>query len=120
MELNKTFICLIPKTKNPAQITYYRPISFCNIIYKTITKIIVNRIRSFLDNIISPQQYSFIPGRHVVDNTIIVQEAIHSFQKTKGKFGKMLLKIDLEKDLDKLEINYKKRSIVEQSPYRKI
>lgn len=94
-ELSKTFICLISKIKNLEQITHYRPNSLCITIYETITKVLVNRIRPYLDSIICPQQCSFILGRRVVDNAIIVQEAIHSFQKTKGKCGKMMLKIDL-------------------------
>lgn len=111
-DMNKTYVCLIPKIKNPEHITHYRPISLCNTIYKTITKIIVNRIRPHLDKIISPNQCSFIPGRRVVDKAIIVQEAIRSFQKSKGKFGKMLLKIDLEKAFDRLEWSFIKQSLL--------
>lgn len=110
-ELSKTFICLISKIKNLEQITHYRPNSLCITIYETITKVLVNRIRPYLDSIICPQQCSFILGRRVVDNAIIVQEAIHSFQKTKGKCGKMMLKIDLQKAFDRMELSFIKQSL---------
>ena len=34
--INHTFVTLIPKVKNLEQVTEYRPISLCNIIYKLI------------------------------------------------------------------------------------
>ena len=43
--INDTYICLIPKTKNPQKITEYRPISLCNEIYKLILKVLVNRLK---------------------------------------------------------------------------
>ena len=52
--LNQTLITLIPKCKNPESLYNYRPISLCNTIYKVVTKIIVNRIRPFLADIVSP------------------------------------------------------------------
>ena len=41
-----------------------------------------------------------------MDNAIIVQEIIHSMEKTKGRGGYMALKIDLEKVYDKLEWSF--------------
>ena len=38
-----------------------------------------------------------------MDNTIIIQELIHSIGRVKGKKGYMAIKIDLEKVYDKLE-----------------
>lgn len=45
--LNFTFISLIPKIKYPKKVSDYRPISFCNIIYKLISKVLVNRLNFF-------------------------------------------------------------------------
>ena len=47
--LNKTNIVLIPKKQGPESISNFRPISLCNSVYKIISKILVGRIRPFLD-----------------------------------------------------------------------
>ena len=104
--LNRTLIALIPKIQSLETLNNYRPISLCNTMYKIITKIIVARLRSFLDKIISPLQMPFVPGRKGIDNVIIVQEIIHTLSRKKGRVGYMAIKIDLEKAYDKLEWSF--------------
>lgn len=65
--LNETLITLIPKTKQPCRISEFRSISLCNVNYKLILKALVNRLKPLLNDIISPNQSAFIPGRCVVD-----------------------------------------------------
>ena len=52
--LNRTHITLIPKIQSLKTLGNYRLKSLCNTIYKIITKIIVTRLRPFLDKLISP------------------------------------------------------------------
>ena len=104
--LNSMNIVLIPKTQGPESIGCYRPISLCNSVYKIVSKILVGRIRPFLDQLVSPCQAAFVPGRRGVDNAIVVQEIIHAMGRAKGKGGYTALKIDLEKAYDKLEWSF--------------
>ena len=101
--LNETHIVLIPKIQGPEVLGNYRPISLCNTVYKIINKVIVARLRPHLEKLVSPYQAAFVLGRRGVDNTIIIQELIHSIGRIKGKKGYMAIKIDLEKAYDKLE-----------------
>lgn len=110
--LNSTSIVLIPKIQRSETIGSYRPISLCNSVYKIITKIIVGRLRLYLDKLIAPCQAAYVLGRKGVDNAIIVQEIIHLMEKTKGRGGYMALKIDLEKAYDKLECSFIKDTLI--------
>ena len=69
--LNETLISLIPKCTSPESLGNFRPISLCNTIYKVVTKIIVGRIRPFLDKLISPNQTAFVSGRRGLDNVVV-------------------------------------------------
>ena len=51
--INHTFLTLIPKVKNPEIVAQFRPISLYNVIYKILSKVIVNRLKPFLNSIIS-------------------------------------------------------------------
>ena len=85
--LNRTQFVLIPKIQGLETLGNYRPISLCNTVYKVITKVIVARLRPYLDKLISPFQTAFVLGRKGMDNAIIVQEIVHTLSKKKGKVG---------------------------------
>ena len=58
-ELDKTNIALIPKTSNPKRMVEFQPISLCNVIYKPISKILANRLKTLLPQIITENQIAF-------------------------------------------------------------
>jgi len=100
--LNDTFITLIPKVPIPERVQQFRPIGLCNVVYKLITKCIVNRLKRVLPELISPMQSSFIPGRQITDNIVVLQELFHSMRRKSGTKGWMAIKLDLEKAYDRL------------------
>jgi hypothetical protein len=83
--INDTTIVLIPKGNNPEELKEFRSISLCIVIYKLISKCIVNRLRVLLDEVISPEQSAFVPMRRITDNALIAFECVHEIQKIGGE-----------------------------------
>ena len=81
--LAETMIVPIPKVDIPQSFIDFRPISLCNVLLKTISKVIVGLIRPFLNDFIGPFHSSFIPNRGTSDNAIIAQEIVHHMHKKK-------------------------------------
>ncbi|KAH0972205.1 hypothetical protein GBA52_024361 [Prunus armeniaca] len=102
--LNHTLITLIPKIPNPRNMKQWRPISLCNVIYKIISKILTNRLKTVLLQIISPHQSAFVAERQITDNILVVHEILHSLQRSKRSDPKTLaLKLDMAKAFDRVE-----------------
>ncbi|PNY16580.1 ribonuclease H, partial [Trifolium pratense] len=102
--LNRTFVALIPKCKNPGSPNHFRPISLCNVIMKIVTKCIANRMKCILPEVVDEEQSAFVKGRLITDNALIAMECFHWMKKkTKGKKGMMALKLDMAKAYDRME-----------------
>ncbi|CAN6691340.1 unnamed protein product [Malus baccata var. baccata] len=88
-KLNHTNLVLIPKVKCPRNMTQYRPIALCNVIYKVIAKVLSNRLKTVMPKAISDNQSAFI-----------LHSLLH--QKNGDKTG-MAIKLDMAKAYDRVE-----------------
>ncbi|KAK2663151.1 hypothetical protein Ddye_001725 [Dipteronia dyeriana] len=96
--VNRTFIALVPKTRNPEYLKGYRPISLVGATYKILAKVLANRLKKVMVKIISQFQMAFVSGRQIVNSFVIADEMIHSWKKS--DMGRILLKLDFEKAYD--------------------
>ena len=73
----------------------------CNVVYKIISKVLANRLKKILLEVISEEKIAFVPGRQITDNMLVAFETMHhKIQKRTGKEGLMAIKLNMSKTYD--------------------
>ena len=97
--VNSTILSLVPKHPGASEITDYRPIACCTTIYKSISKILVAKLKPLLADLVLPNQTAFIQGRLLIENTILATGLVDGYHKQKG-LPCITLKVDIAKAFD--------------------
>ncbi|GAA0153035.1 hypothetical protein LIER_37615 [Lithospermum erythrorhizon] len=74
--VNYTTLTLIPKVKHPHSMKDFRPISWCNVLYKGISSIIAHRLRKILYKIFGDHQTAYVPGRQISYGILMISRGL--------------------------------------------
>ncbi|KAI0489416.1 hypothetical protein KFK09_029258 [Dendrobium nobile] len=86
-----TALAIIPKNKNATLISDYRPIAFCNSLYKIIAKVIAQRLKPIMNSIVMDNQAGFIKSRVSTDNILLASEILAYVGKNKRGFPNLFV-----------------------------
>ncbi|XP_074290961.1 uncharacterized protein LOC141617692 [Silene latifolia] len=104
-QANSTVISLIPKKDIPNAVTDYRPISCCTVFYKTVSKILANRLQSILPSIVGPEQAAFVKGRSIFENIMLSQTLVKGYNRATIS-PRCMIKVDIRKAFDSLQWSF--------------
>lgn len=79
--INFTYVTLISKSKDSTVMTQLRPISLCNVLYKICSKMLTNRPKRVLPEIISPSQSAFVHGSLISDKSMVASKIAYFMHK---------------------------------------
>ena len=95
---------LDPQSKKTRKSDEFRPISFCNVFYKLISKVLAKRLKFILPSTIVETQSAFVLGRLITTNVMMAYETLHYMsQKRVGNLGFMVFKFHMSKEYERVE-----------------
>lgn len=92
-EIN-TIVLALPKVKCLGSVIEFRPIIYCNLIYKCNTKLICFGLKKVLPQIIVDNQRAFIEGRFIAHKIMIRQNIARNYAR-KQSSPSVTIKIDI-------------------------
>lgn len=103
-KLNKAHIVLIPKKADAMEVGDYRPISLPHSFSKLFSKMLANRVRKRMQEIVATNQSAFIKGRNIHDNYLLVRQVARKIHATKQPG--LFLKLDISRAFDSLSWSF--------------
>lgn len=96
---NQTVVTLIPKGEHAKNIRDFRPIAGCTVFLKIISKVLTNRMRSIMPDVISKNQAAFVVGQDIHNHIHLAYELLKGYERKNGT-PRCMFQIDLQKAYD--------------------
>ena len=93
--LNSTFIAMVPKKEGADDFKDFIPISLVGSLYKLIAKVLANRLKKMMSQLVNKAQNAFVEVRQILDASLIENKVIDS--RTRRKEKGIVCKLDVEK-----------------------
>lgn len=103
--LNSNSLTLIPKVPNAIGIKEFRSIACYNVVYKCYSKVLTERLKNVLDDLILDKQSAFLKGRSISNNIILMHELVRNCHRRGGK-ARCVVKIDIMKAYDTIKWDF--------------
>lgn len=99
---NHTRIVLVPKSDHTPHVSDYSPISCCTVVYKIISKVLGNRLRTVMGSLLDPVQAAYVDDHSIIENIYLAQELLRRYAR-KRTLSRCVLKVDLQKAFDSVD-----------------
>lgn len=90
-----SFLTLIPKHDNPQSSGEYIHICVITSLYRILSKLLASRLKKVLDGLISNCQLTFLSGRQIQDEVLVVNETVDYATRNKKKC--LVVKVDFKR-----------------------
>lgn len=98
---NSNILILIPKSSNVDYVDHFRPIAITKFNFKTISKVLADRLDILMPTVISSEKKFFVQGRNIRDCIGLTSESINLPHK-KAHGHNIALKVDITKAFNSL------------------
>lgn len=103
--VSQGIIILIPKVRKPKSFSEFRPITLLNADYKIIMKVLANRLRTAIGQVVGDGQTCAVPGRNITHAVTVLRDAILYYERYPVKQA-AILSIDFKAAFDSVRQNY--------------
>ncbi len=104
LSCRRAVITLLPKKGNLQEIKNWRPVSLLCSDMKILSKVLANRLKEVMEQVVHLDQTYCVPGRSILDNVHLIRDVLDVSGFLGVDLG--LISIDQEKAFDRIEHQY--------------